>query len=341
MTRPTRPALVAAIALIVTIAAAPGAFAQEVQISDSARQLHEAAARQMAEGDFGAAKAQLETLIKVEAGFARGYFDLGYCDEQLGDLAGAASSYMKASELDPNNTDYAYSAGKAFYRAKDYEAGLQALTPHATDDQSDGRIWLQLGRTQEKLKMYDQASASAAKAVEIDPESGDAYYTLGSIEYDRNKSSKQYDLAISSYTKAIELAPDHTSAFAASFKLGRMNHRLKKYAEAEAFYNKAIEIRPDYAPAYVALGDSQAKRDAGAAIASYEKAIELKAPETYGMAYYKLAPIYFEQEEPEKALDAYEKSLTDPKFRYADKARAAMASIEDYVTKKKQVGSGF
>ena len=100
--------------------------------------------------------------------------------------------------------------------------------------------------------------------------------------------------------------------------------------------------KPEFAPGYVSLGETEAKRQNNeAAIVAYEKAIEIRAPEPYGMAHYKLARVYWAQDEPEAAIEAYQQAIANPGFRYADKARANIASLEEYIAKKKRAKRSY
>jgi tetratricopeptide (TPR) repeat protein len=259
----------------------------------------------------------------------------------MGDFAGATADFGKACELEPDNEEACFNQGKAAYLGNDFETALAILGEMAPTS-TQPKVWIQLARTQKKMGMIADATASATKAAELDPESADAYYELGTIEYDRHKKSKQYDVAIAAYLKALELAPDHANAFAANFKLGKMYYRTKQYAEAEAAFAKALEIRPDYAGAYVDLGNSRNKLDnPDGAIEAYQKAIEIKAPEPYGMAYYSLGRVYWGQDDPEAAIEAYQKSMTDPSFKHADKAQEAIVKLEEYIAKKKKAGGVY
>jgi tetratricopeptide (TPR) repeat protein len=314
--------------------------AQSQEISSAAAEQYNQAAQAISGGQFAEALPILDKVLQLEPNFARGYFDRGFVKEQMRDFAGAAADYGKACELDPAHTEACIGHGKALYLNDDYEGALKVFTELA-ENSDNPAVWVQKARAEEKLGMLDVAAASATKATELAPDDADAYYELGSIEYDRERTSKDYDSAIAAYQKALELDPDHVNAFAAHFKLGKMYYRLDQFDKSEAEFTAATEIREDYAPAYIDLGNCRNKLDnAEGAIEAYQKAIDLRAPEPYGMAYYSLARAYYAQDDFEAAIEAYEKSTTDPEFRHADKARKAIASIQDYLEKKRKAQAG-
>jgi tetratricopeptide (TPR) repeat protein len=335
------------IAILIAVAALawghggpPRATAQQ-QISDAAAALYAEATQMISGGQYADAIDKLGKVIALEPKFARGHFDLGFCNEQLQEFTTAAAAYGKACEIEPDNTDACFGQAKAVYLAGDYATALETLSAMSATSE-DPKVWIQLARTQKQLKLYDDASASAVKATELGPENAEAFFELGAIEYDRQRKAKQYDLAIEAYTNALLLDAAHGNAFAAHFKLGKMYYRTKAYTEATTHFTKALELRPDYAPAYIDLGNSRNKAgDAEGAIEAYNTAIELRAPEPYGMAYYSLGRLYWAQDDAEAAIAAYEQAITDPKFKHAAKAQEAIASIEDYLEKKRKASGVY
>ncbi|MGB3514021.1 MAG: tetratricopeptide repeat protein [Microcoleaceae cyanobacterium] len=89
----------------------------------------------------------------------------------------------------------------------------------------------------------DAAYKTCLKALEILPNCGEIYKTLGNVMQGMGK----LELAINSYLKAIEENPNLAEAYA---NIGSINARQQEWEEAIKYYQKAIEIKPDTAGFY-------------------------------------------------------------------------------------------
>ncbi|KAF5414220.1 MAG: Photosystem I assembly protein Ycf3 [Candidatus Methanogaster sp.] len=87
---------------------------------------------------------------------------------------------------------------------------------------------------------YEKAIECSDKAIELDPNYGDAYNTRG-IVYD---DLKQYERAIEDYNKAIELDPNGAYAYN---NRGVTYNNLKKYKKAITDFDQAILLDLKYA----------------------------------------------------------------------------------------------
>ena len=123
----------------------------------------------------------------------------------------------------------------------------------------------------EKARRYDYGGAIADydKAIEIDPENADLYFSRALFKNARADEEG----ALADYDKAIDLNPEHANAYN---NRGDVKRALDEYQGALADYNKAIELNPEYALAYNnrgiirrALGDRQG------ALEDYDKALEI------------------------------------------------------------------
>ncbi|MCJ7565209.1 MAG: tetratricopeptide repeat protein [Candidatus Aminicenantes bacterium] len=85
---------------------------------------------------------------------------------------------------------------------------------------------------------FNEAIESVDKALELKPDSPDAWYNKGVI---LSKLGK-YEEALRAYDKALELKPDSPSAW---YNKGVALSKHGKYEEALRAYDKAIELKPD------------------------------------------------------------------------------------------------
>jgi predicted O-linked N-acetylglucosamine transferase (SPINDLY family) len=112
--------------------------------------------------------------------------------------------------------------------------------------------------------------ASCRRALEIKPDSAEAYINLGVAL----KESGQFKAAQASYRQALKIKPDFAEAYN---NLGSILKEIGQLDEAVASYRKAVELKPDYAEAHSNLGILL--KDLGQhddAAISYRKALELK-----------------------------------------------------------------
>ena len=115
-----------------------------------------------------------------------------------------------------------------------------------------------------------RAIADLTKAIELDPDSANAYHNRGVLKATIN----DHYGAIEDYTKAIELDPDYTEAYT-----NRGASRTALVIDLEgalADHNKAIELDPDFALAYHNRGlEKKRLGDLTGACLDWEKAEEL------------------------------------------------------------------
>ncbi len=131
-------------------------------------------------------------------------------------------------------------------------------------------LWAKVANSLYEIEAYEEAIAAYERAIEIKPDSHEAFNNKGSA---LDKLGR-YEEAIAAYERAIEIKPDKHEAF---YNKGNTLGNLGRYEEAIAAYERAIEIKPDSHEAFYNKGS--ALDDLGRyeeAIAAYERAIEIK-----------------------------------------------------------------
>jgi uncharacterized membrane protein YhaH (DUF805 family) len=114
-----------------------------------------------------------------------------------------------------------------------------------------------------------KAIADYNKAIEIAPDSADAFYNRG----DAYDEMGEYGKAIADYNKAIELDPNHALAY---HNRGCAYGEIGAYDKAIADYNKAIELNPNDSLAYYNRGLAYSEKgDVPKAVSDLEKCIGL------------------------------------------------------------------
>jgi tetratricopeptide (TPR) repeat protein len=213
-------------------------------------------------------------------------------------------------------------------------------------------IYYNRGSTYSELE-YDKAVHNYNQAIQLDPNSADAYYNRGTLygqSYNYSKALSdltrtielnpefaeayvnrgitycqlgRYTEAIADYTHAIELEPKNGNAY---FNRGNTYYTLENYTEAILDYNKSIKINPNYTEAYFPRGNVYYKLGQHAkAISDYTKAIETN-PEN-AEAYNKRGIVYSSMGQYTKALSDFNRAIElNPKHAEAYTNRGVIYS---------------
>jgi predicted O-linked N-acetylglucosamine transferase (SPINDLY family) len=148
----------------------------------------------------------------------------------------------------------------------------------------------------------DEAIASFARAIELDPQYAEAHFNLGSAL----RRTGESEAAIASYRKALDLRPN---LMAAHLGIGEVLSDLGRFAEAIAAFDRALALEPNAAVVHNNL--SLALRKAGEsrrALQVLDRAIALKPD--YALAHGNRASVLLELGRDEEALDAMERALS-------------------------------
>jgi tetratricopeptide (TPR) repeat protein len=126
------------------------------------------------------------------------------------------------------------------------------------------------GMAQETLKNFEQAKADYNKAIEINPEYGNAYNNRGNIKAEQ----ADYKGAIKDYSRAIELNSQFVEAYC---NRGIARENLDDHSEALEDFDKAIEINSEYIDGYLRRGIlKQDSGDYAGAIRDFDRVIEIE-----------------------------------------------------------------
>ncbi|MHC6202294.1 tetratricopeptide repeat protein [Breznakiellaceae bacterium SP9] len=186
-------------------------------------------------------------------------------------------------------------------RGKDEQA-TKDFTEAVNMDPDFGAGYSSLGRASYKKGDYDQAIAYYDKVIKLDPNDAVSYYYRGLAYYNK----RNYDRAIADYDKVIKLNPKYTVVYTnrgLAYKAKGDNER------AIADYNKAIEFDPNDAAAYSNRGIAyRAQGDNDQAIADYDKAIEFDSNDA--AAYSNRGIAYYSKGDYDRAIADYTQAIT-------------------------------
>jgi tetratricopeptide (TPR) repeat protein len=164
---------------------------------------------------------------------------------------------------------------------------------------------------------YQKAREAAERALQVDPNLGEAHAALGwiTMHYDWN-----WAFSDASYRRALELDPENVAAIGAA---GVLSATLGRLDEAIEHFREVIEIDPLNPVAYRNIGNYlyYAGRPQEA-IAALKKALELTP--ALAIAHGILGEVYLAQAQPQAALAEMQKEK-DPELRLQGLALAYQA----------------
>lgn len=122
---------------------------------------------------------------------------------------------------------------------------------------------------------YMQAKEKLMKAIEINPNSAEAYYSWGLVEH----ALFNPDLAVGKFKRAVEINPNYKEAYAEWADNLRI---IGKYKESIEKFQKAVELDPENFAIYSHWGAALSKLEKHEeAIEKYKKALELKPKNSF------------------------------------------------------------
>jgi tetratricopeptide (TPR) repeat protein len=174
---------------------------------------------------------------------------------------------------------------------------LKAKVPNEGANAFD---WLNYGNQLWRLRRLDEAVAAFERAIALQNDFSQAYYSKGLALWYANK----YPEALSAFESATQLDPTFSVAWRMK---GSTLYRLKKYDSALIAYDKAIALQSDDFVLHVERGDvlEELKRFSQA-ITAYNQAIQLKS---HSWAYNNRGNAYSNLKQYQKAIEDYNRAL--------------------------------
>jgi len=201
---------------------------------------------------------------------------------------------MKIYDSDINNNIF---ANKSFF-SKPQDKN--------TEINQDENYYINIADGNEKDNQHESAIQNLKKALEVNPESFQAYLKLGLIHSNMGHN----ELALKNYKKALEINPDSAIVYQ---NMGVIYDRQGNYELAVKTYKKAISINPDLPEIYYNLALTYSKTfDSDNAITYCQKAVNLKPDYK---KYSLLGSLYNSKGDYDNAALYYQKSVkTKPDY---------------------------
>jgi len=201
--------------------------------------------------NYSAAEVNLRNLVARDATSYVAWFDLGFVENELGNVNASIEAYRKAVAAKPDIFESNLNLGLQLAKtgqpgAEEFLRAATKLKP--TDHVVEGkyRAWIALGDALEKSKL-DEALAAYRHAAELQPKEAEPHFASGKLLEQDGKSAE----AEIEYKEAMALdsaAPDAVIALANLYMRGR------RFPEAENSLRALLAQNPDLAAAQIQLG---------------------------------------------------------------------------------------
>lgn len=201
---------------------------------------------------FSEALICFESMTEKES-FLMKQFHIGLCLIQMGKFEEGLEAYRKIREIPAEYQGIQFdqftyklyiNMGSVLHilgrRKKVPEMLVDAKTCYETAlqlDETDAKLWNNLGNVQLDLQDYANAEASFKKAIQLDEEFPEAHYSL-SLVYE---FTQRYELAIEQLTLALKWKPKDKMIIT---RIVALLFGLKQFAQARSFAQQAVDAHP-------------------------------------------------------------------------------------------------
>ncbi len=216
------------------------------------------------------------TALKLNPDYPEALCTLGLAIQASGQPAGAVEHFRRALELRPNFAQAHRDLAMALRELGRHDEALDHLrcavemAPRYPAARS-GLTLILLDRDQP-----EEALIHSQEAVRLQPDLAIHHHNFGNVLQRLNR----WDEARGAYLEALRLDPDLAHSH---LQIGMSLRVDGQLAEAEPWFKQAIDLDPENAWFWEQLADLQMERqEHGAAIACWERAIELSAKERAG-----------------------------------------------------------
>lgn len=150
----------------------------------------------------------------------------------------AQQMLTKPRQLVPQSQELAALASRLYLQNEEFDEAI-AILQQLSDDQPDQVVnWLQLGQTCMLCRRMDEAEAALRKAIELAPESQDAFRMLAeTLMYNKRNVAE----AVVCAEKLLQLSP----AAKSHYLLGTAHYHAGQSADAVKEFRQAIKMAPN------------------------------------------------------------------------------------------------
>lgn len=241
----------------------------------------------------------------------------------------------------PKDDALLYSRAQVYMQLKRVNEAISDLTRAISINDKEVKYHKLIGDAYFANGDVEHSYKGFERVLELEPESSDAYLKLGEIAY----YSRDYDRAMDNLGKVTAKDPQNrTALFMKSF----IYKETGDTSNAIVLLRKVCNLYPDYVPAFEELGVIYSAHHDPLALEYFNTAVRLDDKNT--SALYGIAMFYQDDNQPDKAEEAYKKILdinANHKEAWHNRGYIQMFTYGDYelavdyLTHAIQCDSGF
>ncbi len=237
-------------------------------------------------GEIDNAVVKFRQVLKERPGLAEAHYQLGVALARKGDSDGAASEFRKTLETNPDHagakTDLARLSRtqpaddprrvaelESYFREGKFKEVQPLLEDYVKQLPNSSWGWYALGYSLFAQQKIGESIQALAKSLSLNVADAEAHKVLGRdlmIVGRFDAAQREFELGEKYDPRSAEMP----------FNLGRLFSIQDQWIDARAAFERALKIDPSYIEAYDGLGFAmEALGDDAAAIANYQKAVEL------------------------------------------------------------------
>jgi len=193
------------------------------------------------------------SLIHPPDAAASFHFMLGYQAELAQDMDRAIQEYQAALKTDPTSQSVNARLAGLYFSLGDVPNAVRYADQVAEGASQDGQLLTQMAGILASAGQGERAVTLLDRAIEVDPTSGDPYFTKGLLLLNLKRQPEAEQAVRAGLARVPESAVGH-------YHLGRILLDEGKGEEAAASLERAITVNASFEPAYLALASMYESR---------------------------------------------------------------------------------
>lgn len=185
--------------------------------------------------------------VQIDPQYGDAHLELARTYERMNNMRAAIPQYVRAADALPDNRDLQLKAGQVLLLSGRFDDARGRATMLLARDANDVDALLLHANALAALRDPEGAVTQIEEALEVNPESSDAFLTMGAVRMQRGQSSE----AEAAFRRAITLAPTRVDPRLALVNFLWSSGRLP---EAETVLHEALAVDPRHLLANRMLG---------------------------------------------------------------------------------------
>jgi tetratricopeptide (TPR) repeat protein len=288
--------------------------------------------------DWTAAAREFEEVTKTNPDFAGGYYMLGVCQSNLGQLSPAVANLRKAVELEGDNAQYKLALGQALVKTREYQQAYSLLKPvsmGSLDARLRSNYALLFAQAATKTNRPTEAVQLLETQIRADGNNALLHQALGVAQNDAGDDGKAFD----AFKRAFEIDPKNQEVGRSAVQSGIVAaRRSSSDSQKSRYYSGSAQIAERLASASPTFEHKLLAGEAWLGAKDYRKALgwfqqaQALQPNNVLVHYY-LAQTKTSLNQLDGALDDLQQAL---RIGASGKLRTQIYSQMGYVYDKKK-----